>query len=934
MSGMDPLPSPSPVRQRSQQQCLRSSAGATQPPWNTARCNRLLRPLSSKITCLRKSRQFEIQCGRDYGGSEQVSHGMQKQSGIYSPPNANLLSGANVVSQASKIAKTNDQEWVPSPVPPKKIKRTYSSKDGGHEVRRSRCKNQAPEPSPLHETIIQMPDPQNSFIHRQRQAFLRITGPENADELSVTGSRAQCSKNSRNAQGPSREIFCRHAKFVEPEHWKLINGLYNGLDTLLRATEKSGSGADLGARSLFSACLRKVPSYIAEEQLLSKTEDPESDIDMASHVYSDLEALNSSPSVGWKPLREVVRAHGIFMLGDAFKEGLLSPSLARGLIVTCLHYRAYDEAQHLVECIINSMKPLRKSQTIPKRPFARDCSVELSTLKFFVTASGRFHFLYRQLARMFTNGTLPLEWISSPGMVDCWNGVIWSTTQEDEHTRAAVGLLQTIVFMDYGGLCPERDDRVHDVRLLARGASRTSVCEIANSITPVSRTPQLSSDSESNELGKAPSSVISNVLTVLCAVGLLGPSTPTGSISPRVLNLTVMQDLALAAHRALAVKEYHAHSGRKTKPCADHIGLLFLATKLIEETVYMSGELLTRSRSVSVDIITRLGCSGSLPSGAASFLCAVARCCERATFAGAFDYLQSIVQQLQSVSTSETYASATRTLYSQIAMATAFEYSEETNQLKHLNWALDLEQIIAGTNVETIHRTPGKTPARKSLESKSGYRWEEGICEWVAKTPATLWSTPECVDRSSSFSSDSESDSSATIPSILPSKQRVSLLLPISPGSAGNKDIKPDTDSKTSKGPSHLTKYLQYRFQKPIGKICHVDNIAEIDDELSTIYRDSFPPHMGVDTEDELSTPNSSQEMPKTSRPKLRELTNIGASIGRKRAARWKQNGETRKRRALCHSTKLQMQRPNAGPLKVNESFKESSEDELSMLAY
>ena len=931
---MDTLSSPSPARQRSQQQSPRSSAGATQPPWNTARCNRLLRPISSKIVSLRKSRQFEIQCGRDNGGAEQVSHGKQKQSETHSPPNVNPLLGENLVCQAINTAKTNDQEWVPSPVPRKRIKRTYSSRDGGYEVRPTRCKNQAPEPSPLHETIIQMPDPLNSFIHRQRQAFLKITDYENRDGLSVTGPRTQCPKILRNAQRPSQDMFSRHAKYVKPEHWKLINGLYNGLDSLLRATEKAGPGADLGVRSLFSTCLRKVPSYIAEEKLLSTTENPESDIDVASHVYSDLEALGSSPSVGWKPLREVVRAHGVSMLGDSLKERLLSPSLARGLIITCLQYHAYDEAQHLVECVVNSMKPLRQSQTIPKRPFARDCSVELNTLKYFVTASGRFHFLYRQLAILFTNGILPLEWISSPGMVDCWNGIIWSTTQEDEHTKAAVGLLQTIISMDYGELCQTRDNRVHDIRLLVRGASGTSVCEAAGSITSISSKPQPSSKLELNELGKAPSSVILNVLTVLCAVGLLRPSTATGSISPKALSLTVMQDLALTAHRAVAVKEYHAHSGQNIEPCAEHIGLLFLASELVEATAYTSDKSLARTKSVSVDIISRLGCSGSLPSSAASFLGAVARCCARATSTEAFDYLQSIVQQLQSVSTSQIFGSATRTLYSKIALATAFEYSEETNQPKHLDWALDLEQIIAGTDVETTYRTPGKTPARKPLKSKSGYRWEEGICEWVAKTPATLWPKPECIDHASSISSDSESDSNTTTPSISPSKQSVLALLRVPPESPGNQNIKPNPDSKPNKGSSHLTKYSRYRFQKPIGKICHVDNIAETNDELSTIYRDSISPHMGLDdTEDELSTPNSSQEMSKTSRPKLRELTNIGASIGRKRAARWKQTGETRKRRALCQSTKLQIPRPKAGPSKVDESFEESSEDELSILA-
>lgn len=526
---MDSFASFSPVRRRYQPEYDRSPAWATQPPWTTARCNRLLRPLSSKIACLRKCRQLELQRGDEVAGLGRGPNSKQKRTEVYSAPSANALSHQNAVLQSSKTANPDDQEWVPSPVPRKRIKRTYSSKDGAQVVRQMNYKNEAYESSLLQEASIKMPDSHDFFAHPRTQASVGISGPKsaNGDEPSVSGLRHQCPKSSHNTQRFPPKSFFRHARYVEPDHWKLINGLYNGLDTLLRATENGRADDKRGARSLFSTCLGNVPGYIAEAQLWSAVEDPENDIDVASSVYSDLEALGSSPTGGWKPLGEVVRAHGVFILGKAFKDGLLRPSLARDLIVICLHYHAYDEAQHFVECIISLMKPPQKTQSTPKRLFAHEYSVELSTLKYFVTASGRFRFLYLKIATMLSDGILPIEWISSPSMVDCWNGVIWSITKEDEHARAAAALLQTTLSVANGGSCPTLAARVHQIRLLECGMISATSSKTHQSVISTPPISPPDSDSEANKIGKASISVLSNVLTVLCAVGLLGrPTSP------------------------------------------------------------------------------------------------------------------------------------------------------------------------------------------------------------------------------------------------------------------------------------------------------------------------------------------------------------------------------------------------------------------------
>jgi hypothetical protein len=78
-----------------------------------------------------------------------------------------------------------------------------------------------------------------------------------------------------------------------------------------------------GASSLRSMCLRKVPAVIAlEEQEQEELVPPEERVDVTSEMYAELEELGVG--IGWPPLREVVRAHGVAMVAEAVEEGLAS----------------------------------------------------------------------------------------------------------------------------------------------------------------------------------------------------------------------------------------------------------------------------------------------------------------------------------------------------------------------------------------------------------------------------------------------------------------------------------------------------------------------------------------------------------------------------------------------------------------------------------
>ncbi|KAI5283237.1 hypothetical protein KEM54_002296, partial [Ascosphaera aggregata] len=78
-----------------------------------------------------------------------------------------------------------------------------------------------------------------------------------------------------------------------------------------------------GARSLFSMATRSTSAWISNEQKLADEDDDESDV--ADEVFNYLEETYSQGS-GWKPLKELVRGHGIRLICDAIHQHWLSAS--------------------------------------------------------------------------------------------------------------------------------------------------------------------------------------------------------------------------------------------------------------------------------------------------------------------------------------------------------------------------------------------------------------------------------------------------------------------------------------------------------------------------------------------------------------------------------------------------------------------------------
>ena len=671
-----------------------------------------------------------------------------------------------------------DSEWEFSPRPWKKVRRTYSSRTKSQPLREVVDHDKDWIPKKAAELVIRLPlqltagqsvgYEEDSAARRSQYGIPAQKVPPRAPHIplkNVQSFRSPQAVDSADSTGLSTR--------------RLKEGICKALEALLRATTRETID-NSKCRSLFSICLRNIPDHIAEEQRLMDDEDPENDIDVASEVYANLEAFGSAPDGGWESLREVVRSHGISLIGEAIREGLVELSLARQILSLCLGLAAYDEA----ECVIGSMITLMKSRTLSSKEGKGLCagtspitvakwatshrlhanlltyepSRVVCTLYSYVLQSGRCGFMYRQTAVMLEDDILPVDWISSKAMIECWNGVIRSITHQDDDAQSAALLLQIAISKSYRREISNTkvNARIHDLRLsvyrpttvrptLRPYRSGQPMVTLVESQPTGSREANVPPDEAENAL----QSTVSNILTVLLAVNVLrSPRAGLDSCHHDTLSVSVLQDMALEIRQTLELTSIVSSANRRWSVPARSLRLPLLSAGLVTLASRKAGSDVSPNVTHDLVILSSLPSSKETLSNAGLFLGDVARCCDEAGLGDGFSFVQDMVQDLISIATSANHDKSTRRFCGGLAHSAAFAFSEDTGQPKHLDWALDIESSITRTIDDLPKLSVDWTPARSVLRTNSGYKWEDGICEWIAKTPALMKQQPTSAEDS------------------------------------------------------------------------------------------------------------------------------------------------------------------------------------------
>lgn len=708
-----------PVRRSEQSINLETPIHNTTVPWTTARCKRLLRPISSRLTLLKKRKPSHTDNGSAASSSK------QDQTTHHSTV-SNFVRNRQWTTSSAGLDRT-DPEWEPEEAPRKKLKRTYSSKSGslnlkGKIVHESHLGIQG--------ASVQLPSP---LVGR---CLSTGSGRETdtTDEVSFSTTRASLHHvvlpRTSNGGYPwtsksnPRDKFRRLAKSVAPLQWMIYDGLYSALHTLLAGTAKTRLRSETDAPSLFSMCLRKLPSYIAQEQALADGEDPDEPEDVVSFMYNELEGYSTARS----PMSEVVRAHGILLFCESIEEGFIVPSIARNLVILCLQNSAYAEAERLISSMLKSLRSVSRPRNASDQLFAQTTSPALQALRDLSLQSGRYTFLFRQLSTLFAQGILPVGWTASQDMVDVWNRALRAITQNQDDALEAMNLIRAATSRLYLFDASNISDLVHQER-------KRHQCLISEPAKASEGGVGLST-AEDEKIENALIGTFTNICTILL-------STVYTNVVPSDLRhqRTVDAMASSLSLRCLAIDSLQAIYFRNNRPPTDtapsplsslvHIPYLSIRLCLPEEATRGKGAQQTSSCFLSPSSATS---AKNLLDVSSTFLCSIAQCCSRITLSTPFMIMKHIITNLQNIS----LRSPDLMFLSQLAVSAAFEFAEITMRQEHLDWALRVEEACTDGVVE-----PGKAADRipngfSKAENRPAlsFRWEDSICEWVACTPA------------------------------------------------------------------------------------------------------------------------------------------------------------------------------------------------------
>jgi hypothetical protein len=668
--------------------------------WTTSRCNRLLRPISSKLAKLRA----EIERPRSAGGEPRISTAFTTKC---SPRKT-----TNFTRPAQKprgFEKARDPDWRPDGKPVGRGgKKTY----GGRGARKA-----------------------VGNLQRGGEGInTRVSRP---GEIAFTPLVARISSQLQSSPHVQNSPLKKYGKNRGPLQvnidWtqlpgdlrKLVQGVSEAYANVLQATTDGDEKSWKGTRSLMGACLRRLPAYIELEEhfaKLDREEDEEDEErDVSGEVYEHLESqFEQRPGNGWRPFKQVLRAHATSLLCDAITGEIVGLDSMSMLVTHCVRVSAWDEAERLLLAYLPLLEPPSIPINIKADLFEAQRSPYLHAVKSFVDHTGRHRLMFDLLEHMIAYELLPLEWLATGCMRPIWDRVVRSTSSNDHKTIAHAYRFFEIVTLAGMGL--------PDERLLADetiGARR---------FVPSSR----------EELRLALGTTYSSLLTVMCSIALVNNRRDDDAGHSIARRVTWMLDAVAVAmlSRSDVRSEFQllgAHQ-EDTQTFLQRATWTIFATFVVHldscpmktTTVLLQlpdlnnglNWLAMQYLSSGVNTASILG---SLPALVSS----IARGTGRIWKDDGFDQLQRLVQALLSLS-GYRLPHKLWTL-KRLALESAVEFAQDTSATEHQTYARGIEQKMRTQGQLLIVPSPQKHDSPSS--TGGGFRWEEGIGEWVACTP-------------------------------------------------------------------------------------------------------------------------------------------------------------------------------------------------------
>jgi hypothetical protein len=597
-------------------------------PWTAARCNRLLRTITSRVNLLRKQSKL----GTD-GPCIRHAESISRQN-----PET-VLSKESPSPRGDRRNQANDPAWLPG-----------AKSNATARIYGGRSKSQA-RPAPR-KTDSGFSTP---FVKRLLDNEISSTVEQPFDTARSDGAKRQSTK--------MRQLPVRLSSSNEEAQRNLVAAFGSLLTTTTLPVEPERTGA----RSLMSACLSRVPHYIdlGAEDTHRGNIDTE---DIVSSVYHDLESLGTNSEGGWSGLREVVRSHCVHLVCTAIEEGLIHDTRISELVTACSKNAALPEAESLIRSWLSQHRSGASTRL-------DESNLALAKLSELRTSHDASELYLRQFTRLIDSDRVWVADVLRPG-------------------------------------CTSLKDLI---KALIRGPGQ----EVALTYLEAA----VIKDCETTKTTSLP--VFTRLAGLLASIALTRAGTRAESSNDL--------DLSAVVHR-IAIRVLQHHSGKQELEMRHHDPT---GTTKRSNGVYpfvMADALLQLAKLPQASSIISIPMDASISAIAehqhafVKFVCNVAQHVSRFSEA---DEIESLLLTTSGfLSPQPECSKENRDLLGRLGFEIAFAFSEQTGVEIDHRFA---DTIAANNANDKTQNDLVQTPRRRARVS--GFKWEEGLCEWVAATP-------------------------------------------------------------------------------------------------------------------------------------------------------------------------------------------------------
>ncbi|KAL4764388.1 uncharacterized protein BDW70DRAFT_171270 [Aspergillus foveolatus] len=636
----------------------------------------------------------------------------------------------------------NDPAWIPGKsMDKRRIRHNYSSRGRGAGLgprKRSRLLIRSPEAPKTLPGAIEIATP--LITGKLRGSPLTETSPSLRMQLfqnrlsdSSVGGSAEHRRSGRTHtavfrpyQGSWKEILDQSGDpgLVDIAH--LLDRIFLKILGNTRVAFDRG-----GARSLLSTAVRRLPDFIADEQRIQDELEEDCDVDMCDAYFTELEAAYAPGGDGWRPLREAVRAQGIYLVSCMIQNKWITSLAACRLLEECLKHQELDAFESLETKLLATVDTYQHPSALdPPRPSRQRDPIQLLG-SYYLRHPARHAYVFEELTKLLTRGAVPPEWMVTTLWKKCVDKAIRSVSREDRGYAAARRLIEAVILSSAGissaspNMSPLTNHRGQALRPVrpreTRASTTTSNLSNDRSLCPI-------------PVQDALSNLVSSLLAALCRI-CIARSQAVDDVerSAGLKAREMVGDLAFTVQRAVGNEPILELEQAAFRPLRR--GYVLLADCTLQcgqsgtpEVIYQCDpgsrrniESFFKASASRQDVVREL----------ARFVSQVfhhfGHTQDQGLVRTPYQIRVRVSQLAQLTSTT-----GVALLLGKVAAETAMELAEKTLDTDDHTWAVELQETVAlSQQGEASQQLPSNSHPITSL-----YRWEDTIGEWVARTPA------------------------------------------------------------------------------------------------------------------------------------------------------------------------------------------------------